>query len=51
MMITEWDDDTYREMPGVNAQGEALRREFGGGAPADNPARHDTTPHRASTPV
>ena len=49
--ITEWDDDSYREMPGVNAQGEALRREFGGGAPADNPARHDTTPHRASTPV
>lgn len=49
--ITEWDDDTYREMPGVDAQGEALRREFATPGPADNPARHDTTPHRASTPV
>ena len=26
--ITEWDDETYREIPAVNAQGDALRREF-----------------------
>lgn len=49
--ITEWDDDAYREMPAVNAQGDALRREFGGDAAADNPARHEPIADRASTPL